>query len=73
MSNSIDSVLNETRVFNPSDTFIKQANVSGMDSYKALVQAAQKDYAGYWANLARENQCWTYACAAIACGSMYIP
>ncbi len=58
MSNSIDSILNETRIFKPSDAFVKQANVSGMDSYKAMVQAAQKDYEGYWANLARENIEW---------------
>jgi acetyl-CoA synthetase len=58
MSNSIDSVLNETRVFNPSDTFVKQANVSGMNAYQTMVQAAQKDYEGYWAKLARENIEW---------------
>ena len=58
MSNSIDSVLNETRVFAPSDAFVKQANVSGMDSYQAMTQAAHKDYEGYWAKLARENIEW---------------
>ena len=58
MSNSIDSVLNETRVFNPSDTFVKQANVSGMNAYQTMLQAAQKDYEGYWAKLARENIEW---------------
>ena len=58
MSNSIDSVLNETRVFKPSDAFIKQANVSGMAAYQAMVLAAQKDYEGYWAKLARENIEW---------------
>ncbi len=58
MSNSIDSVLNETRIFNPSDAFVKQANVSGMAAYTALVQAAQKDYEGYWAKLAREFIEW---------------
>ena len=58
MSNSIDSVLNETRIFNPSDDFVKQANVSGMAAYKALVQAAEKDYEGYWAKLAREFIEW---------------
>jgi len=58
MSNAIDSVLNETRVFNPSESFVKQANVSGMDGYKTMVQAAQKDYEGYWAKLARENIKW---------------
>ena len=58
MSNGIDSMLNETRVFNPSEEFVKQANVSGMSGYQALVQAAQKDYEGYWAKLARENIEW---------------
>jgi acetyl-CoA synthetase len=58
MSNSIDSILNETRIFKPSDVFVKQANVSGMDSYKAMVQAAQRDYEGYWAALARETIVW---------------
>jgi acetyl-CoA synthetase len=57
-SNAIDSVLNETRVFNPSDAFAKQANVSGMAAYKAMATSAQKDYEGYWANLARENIEW---------------
>jgi len=58
MSNSIDSILNETRVFNPSAAFVKQANVSGMNAYQAMVQAAQKDYEGYWAGLARESIEW---------------
>ena len=46
MSN-IESVLNETRVFNPSAEFVKQANISGMDAYQALCKAAQEDYPGY--------------------------
>ena len=58
MSNSIDSVLNETRVFKPSDAFAAQANVSGMDDYQAMVLAAQNDYEGYWAKLARDNIEW---------------
>jgi acetyl-CoA synthetase len=58
MSNSIDSVLNETRVFKPSDAFAAQANVSGMDGYQAMVLSAQKDYEGYWAKLARDNIEW---------------
>lgn len=57
MSN-IQSVLNETRVFPPSDAFVKQANVSGMAAYQAMVDAAKKDYAGYWAELARKNIQW---------------
>ena len=58
MSNSIDSILNETRIFKPSDAFVKQANVSGMNAYEAMVQASKDDYEGYWANLARENIEW---------------
>ncbi|MEQ1914136.1 MAG: acetate--CoA ligase, partial [Sideroxydans sp.] len=54
----IQSVLNENRVFPPSDAFVKQANVSGMAAYQAMVDASQKDYPGYWANLARENIQW---------------
>jgi acetyl-CoA synthetase len=54
----IQSVLTEKRVFAPSDAFVKQANVSGMAAYKAMVDAANKDYAGYWANLARDTIVW---------------
>jgi acetyl-CoA synthetase len=57
MSN-IQSVLHETRVFSPSDEFVKQANVSGMESYQALCKAAEQDYAGFWAKLARETLLW---------------
>ena len=54
----IQSVLNETRVFPPSEAFVKQANVSGMAAYQAMVDASKKDYAGYWADLARKNIQW---------------
>ena len=54
----IQSIMHETRVFKPSDEFVKQANVSGMAAYRAMVDAAQKDYAGYWAKLARETISW---------------
>jgi len=57
MSN-IESVLNERRVFEPSAQFVMQANVSGMAGYKALSDAAAKDYAGFWAKLARETLLW---------------
>ncbi len=57
MSN-IESTLHETRVFNPSADFVKQANVSGMTQYQALCDAAAHDYQGFWANLAREALQW---------------
>ncbi|MDE2309933.1 MAG: acetate--CoA ligase [Betaproteobacteria bacterium] len=58
MPTSIESVLHETRVFHPSDAFVQQANVSGMASYQALCQAAEQDYEGFWADLAREHIIW---------------
>ncbi len=57
MSN-IQSVLHETRIFAPSSAFINQANVSGMSAYQAMCQAAQQDYSGYWAQLARDTLLW---------------
>ncbi len=54
----IQSVLHETRVFPPSEAFVKQANVPGMAAYQAMVDASKKDYAGYWADLARKNIQW---------------
>ena len=55
---SIESSLNETRVFKPSDAFVAQANVSGMAAYQAMAKAAQDDYQGFWAKLARDNIQW---------------
>ncbi len=55
---TIEFSLNETRIFPPSETFVKNANVSGMAAYQAMAQAAQDDYPGYWAKLARENIEW---------------
>ncbi|NOT82442.1 MAG: acetyl-coenzyme A synthetase, partial [Gallionella sp.] len=55
---NIESTLQETRVFNPSFDFVKQANVSDMAQYQALCDAATLDYQGYWAKLARETLHW---------------
>jgi len=57
MSN-IESILNEMRVFEPSDEFVRQANVSGMAGYRALCKAAEQDYPGFWAKLARDTLQW---------------
>jgi acetyl-CoA synthetase len=55
---SIDSVLNETRVFPPAADFKAQANVSGMSGYRALCAKAEADYEGFWADLARQFISW---------------
>ncbi len=55
---NIESVLIETRVFPPSEAFVKQANISGMAAYQAMCKAAEDDFEGFWAALARENLLW---------------
>ncbi len=55
---SIESVLHENRVFEPSDAFKQQATVSGMAAYKAICAEFEADYAGTWAKLARELLVW---------------
>ncbi len=58
MSSGIESVLQENRVFPPSEAFVKQANVSGMAAYKAMCAEAERDFEGFWARHARENVLW---------------
>jgi acetyl-CoA synthetase len=55
---TIESVLQETRLFPPSEAFVKQANVSGQGAYEALRAEAEKDLTGFWGRLAREHVLW---------------
>ena len=55
---SIESVSHETRVFEPSEAFKKQATISGMAAYNALCAEAAADHEGFWAKLARELLVW---------------
>jgi acetyl-CoA synthetase len=55
---TIESVMTENRVFEPSEAFKQQANISGMDAYKAMMAEAEKDYEGYWAKLAKDHLLW---------------
>jgi acetyl-CoA synthetase len=55
---TIESVLNETRLFSPSAEFVKQANISGLDAYDKLCAEAEKDFTGFWGRLAREHVLW---------------
>ena len=54
---TIESVSNETRVFEPPRDFVAQANVTRAD-FDAMNAAAAADFAGFWAKLARENLLW---------------
>jgi len=55
---TIESVLQETRVFNPPADLVKQANIPGMEAYRAMCAEAERDFEGFWAKLARENLLW---------------
>ena len=58
MSARIESVLVENRVFPPPESFVRQATISGMAQYQALCDEAERDHAGFWARLAREQVQW---------------
>jgi acetyl-CoA synthetase len=55
---TIVSVLQENRVFPPSEAFVRQANISGMDAYRKLCAEAEKDLGGFWSKLAKEHVLW---------------
>jgi len=57
-TSSVESVLHENRVFPPHESFVAQANLSGMDAYRALCAEAEKDYGGYWGGQARKHIHW---------------
>ncbi|HEY4037473.1 MAG TPA: acetate--CoA ligase, partial [Burkholderiaceae bacterium] len=57
MSN-IESVLHESRVFEPSVEAVRNATISGMKAYQALCAEAERDPSGFWGRLAKENVLW---------------
>jgi len=54
---SIQSVMQETRVFEPSPEWVAQARIKKAD-YDAMCAAAGRDFPGFWADLARETLAW---------------
>ncbi|WP_294946055.1 acetate--CoA ligase [Sulfurivirga sp.] len=57
MSEQIESILHEDRVFPPSAEFTAQANVKPED-YEAMLKKAAEDHVGFWSDLAREKIDW---------------
>ena len=55
---TIESVLQENRVFPPPPAASKNAAIPSMDAYRELCAEADKDFEGFWAKLARENVLW---------------
>src|SRR6266550_4185958 len=58
VSATIESVLQEDRLFPPSPEFVKQANVSGAAAYQALCDEANRDFEGFWGRLGKEHVLW---------------
>ncbi len=54
---AIESVLKENRLFAPSDSFVKQANIT-LEQYHALCEKAATDYEGFWRDLANQYISW---------------
>jgi acetyl-CoA synthetase len=59
MTNEIESVLIENRVFPPFPNLVKDAAISGMKGYQAMCDEAAKSPDAFWGKLARENLVWT--------------
>jgi acetyl-CoA synthetase len=57
MSSRIETVLTETRMFPPSQAFVRQANIKEED-FRRLTKEAEGDFEGFWGRLARENLLW---------------
>lgn len=55
---TIESVLNEMRVFPPKEEFSGKANISGIQSYQVLSAEAESDYQRFWAKQAKEQILW---------------
>jgi len=57
-SKQISNVMNETRVFPPSQSFQDRAAIGSMQAYQALYDASIADSEGFWESQAREHLHW---------------
>jgi acetyl-CoA synthetase len=62
MSNSVNgqiaNVLNETRVFPPSESFAKQSAIGSLTAYEQIYNESIQDTEGFWARQANEHLHW---------------
>ena len=54
----IDTVMQETRLFPPSDEFASQARIGSMAEYEELYQRAKQDPEAFWGELGRQELHW---------------
>ena len=52
MSQSIDSILNERRVFQPSTEFSQDAHIKDLEHYQRLYREAEEDPERFWGEIA---------------------
>ncbi|WFE68712.1 acetate--CoA ligase [Thiomicrospira sp. R3] len=57
MSTNIESILTETRVFEPSEAIKAQATIS-QAKLAEMYAKAEQDHVGFWADLAKEKLSW---------------
>ena len=55
---TIESILQEKRVFNPATEFSQNAFIKSMEEYKKLYALAKQDPSGFWAKLAEKELHW---------------
>ncbi len=54
MTQDIDSVLKETRIFNPPSEFSEKAHIKSMAEYEALWKRSIEDPEGFWGEIAKD-------------------
>ena len=54
----IDNVMQESRLFPPSDDFSSQSRIGSLAEYEALYERARQDPEGFWGDLARQELHW---------------
>ena len=57
-SNSINNILEENRVFTPSQEFSSQANISSLDDLESIKEEARKDPIAFWDTIAKSELDW---------------
>ena len=57
-SNSINNILEENRVFTPSQEFSSQANISSLDDLESINEKARKNPISFWDSIAKSELDW---------------
>ncbi len=55
---TIESILNESRLFPPTTDFAQQGNISGSAAYQQLCTQAEKNHQEFWAEQAKKYILW---------------